>query len=65
MGKGVQEWTKENLWKTAIKKLEGPWSALSRPYPVKFFKGCLPQILLGLFLNACFKYFVNLGFSKK
>ena len=25
---------------------------LSRPYSFKFFKGCLPQILLGLFLNT-------------
>ena len=24
----------------------------SRPYPFKFFKGCLPQILLGPFLNT-------------
>ena len=24
---------------------------LSRPYPFKFFKNCLPQILLGPFLN--------------
>ena len=25
---------------------------LSRPYPFKFIKGCLPKILLGPFLNA-------------
>ena len=25
---------------------------LSRPYPFKFFKGCLPKILLGLLLNT-------------
>ena len=25
---------------------------LGRPYRFKFFKGCLPQILLGLFLNT-------------
>ena len=25
---------------------------LSRPYRFKFFKGCLPQILLGPFLNT-------------
>ena len=24
----------------------------SRPYPFKFFKGCLPQIFLGPFLNT-------------
>ena len=27
---------------------------LSRPYPFKFFKGCLPQILLGSLLNSLF-----------
>ena len=27
---------------------------LSRPYPFKFFKGCLSQILLGPFLNILF-----------
>ena len=36
----------DNLWKI--------WSdmiCLSRPYPLKFFKDCLPQFLLGPFLN--------------
>ena len=37
--------------KTAFKKIEEVWSALGRPYPFKCFKGCLPQILFGLFLN--------------
>ena len=27
-------------------------NSLSRPYPFKFFKGCVPQILLGSFLNT-------------
>ena len=35
------------MWKTAFKKLEG-----FLPYPFKFFKGCLPQILFGPFLNT-------------
>ena len=26
MGQSVQEWTKENLWKTAFKKFEVIWS---------------------------------------
>ena len=34
-----------------LKKFEGVWSALTRPYSFKYFKGCLPQILLG-FLNT-------------
>ena len=46
MGQGIQEWTKQNLWKTAFKKLEVIWSGF------KFFKGCLPQILLSRFLNT-------------
>ena len=36
---------------------------LSRPYPFKFFKGCLPQILLGPFLNTCLIYWL-LYYSK-
>ena len=56
LGQNIQAWTNENLWKTAFKKFEGIWSALwstlSRPYPFKYFKGCLPHILLGPFLNT-------------
>ena len=37
---------------TAFKKFEGVWSASSRPYHFKYFKGGLPQILLGPFLNT-------------
>ena len=41
--------------KQPLKNLKGVWSAISRPYPFKFFKGCLPQILLDpfLFLIVC------------
>ena len=39
MGLSIQEWTKENMWKTAFVKFE------------EVCKGCLPQILLGPFLN--------------
>ena len=42
------------MWKTAFKKSEGVWYAWNRQYPLKFFKGCRPQILLGLFLNTFF-----------
>ena len=38
LGQNIREWTKED--------------SLSRPCPFKFFKGCLPQILLGPFLNT-------------
>ena len=48
----IQERTKWNLPKTAFKKFEGLWSALGRLYPFKYFKSCLPQILLGPFLNT-------------
>ena len=48
-----QEWTKWILWKTAFKKIEvSDMACLSRPYHFKFFKDCLPQILLGSFLNT-------------
>ena len=32
-------------------ELEKVKADLSRPYHLKYFKGCLPQILLGPFLN--------------
>ena len=35
-----------------FKIFEGVWSALSRPYHFKYFKGCPPQILLGPCLNT-------------
>ena len=37
MGQDIQQWTKQNLWKTAFKKI---------------FKGCLLQSLLDPFLNT-------------
>ena len=37
---------------TAFKKFERVWSALGRSYTFISFKGCLPQILLGPFLNT-------------
>ena len=39
MGQDIQEWTMQNLRKTAFKKF-------------KVFKCCYPQILLDLFLNT-------------
>ena len=51
MSQCFKEWIKYNLWKKAFKKFEGVWSALTRPYSFRYFKGCLPQILLG-FLNT-------------
>ena len=32
---------------------------LNRPYNFKFFKGCLPQILPGLFLNTLSRIFLK------
>ena len=40
----------------SLKKLKG-YCCLSKPYPSKFFKGCLPQILLGPSLNTLSKMF--------
>ena len=41
MGQNIQEWTKQNSWKTAFKKFEG--ICLSRPYPFNFLKACLAR----------------------
>ena len=47
------------MWKAAFRKF-------GRPYHFKFFKGCLPQILLGPFLNtlAHLLFVVNNGNSR-
>ena len=45
------------MWKTAFKKI---WS--SRPYHIKFFEGCLPQILLGPFEKS--RYFTGIYFQE-
>ena len=36
---------------------------LGGPYHFKFFKGCLPQILLGPFLNALTQVVLGMGLS--
>ena len=45
LGQGIQEWAKKNLWNL--------WQHF------KFSKGCLPQILLGPFLNTLTYLFLN------
>ena len=45
MGQGIHKGIKKNFWKTAFEVIW--WSAY-----FKIFKGCLPQILLGPFLNT-------------
>ena len=40
-----------NIWMDTVR--------LNRPYPFKFLKGCLPQILRGLFLNTLFHFKVQ------
>ena len=51
----IQEWTKQNLWKIVFKKFEGIYPT----YPIKCFKGCLPQLLLGSFLNTLPHFFLS------
>ena len=43
----------DKVFKNGPSKICGrqPLVCLSRPYPFKIFKGCLPQILLGPLLN--------------
>ena len=39
---------------------------LSRSYHFKFFKCCLPQILLGPLMNTCpYNHYKNIFFAKK
>ena len=57
--------TQRNIWDKLFKnraseicgrqrlKIRSDMICLSRPYHFKIFKGCLPQILLGPFLNTC------------
>ena len=62
VGQDIQEWTKQNLRKSDM-------VCLGRAYHhFKFFKGCLPQILLGPFLNSLninMKRFKRLNFAHK
>ena len=53
------------LWKTAFKKFQTNQICLGRPYHFKISKGCLPQILLGPFLNTLTNLFVNFLLNNK
>ena len=54
--KKVAEWEKlRNIWVKVF--------CLGKPYHFKFFKGCLPQILLGPFLNILTHKFHNFSHS--
>ena len=48
------------MWKTAFKKILIVTVCLGRPYHFNFFKGCLPRILLGLFLNTLSHLYLQL-----
>ena len=37
------------VFKNGPSKRQPLGNALGRPYPCKFFRGCLPELLLGLF----------------
>ena len=48
-------WSRDIFVGVSDRKRFWYWSnkkCLSRPYHLKFFKGCIPQILLGRFLNT-------------
>ena len=64
MGQSIQEWTKYNLWKTAFKKFEEVWSALA-DYTPSSFKGCIPEILIGPFLNILSHVKRNISCNKQ
>ena len=48
LGQSIQEWNKYSLWKTAFEIFEVIWFADH----FKLFKGCLPKISFGPFLNT-------------
>ena len=49
----------------SLQKVWRDMVCLSRPYPFKFFKGCLPQILLGPLLNTLSQMFLRSGVSDR
>ena len=49
------EFVEESLWKNGMDMV-----CLNIPYPLKFFNGCLPQILLGPLLNTLTQMRANL-----
>ena len=58
MKKKAEKWQiRDKVFKNRPSKICGRQlsenlKGLSRPYPFKFFKGCLPQISFGPFLNT-------------
>ena len=59
----IQECTKETCGRQPLKYLKG-YGLLRRPYPLKFFKGCLPRILLGPFFNTLSHMYQLIAASK-
>ena len=51
----------ENSWKYTIDFKHYIWDTVFKSGLSKFFKGCLPQNLLRLFLNSLFHLFVRLA----
>ena len=56
MGQSIQEWTKSVLWKTALKKFQGIWSA----YPSIFLKAVFHKIYLVHSWILCLKCLTDL-----
>ena len=48
-------WSGSFKWDKVLKNA----FCLNRPYPFKFFKSCLPQILFGPFLNTLFQMILH------
>ena len=49
----------------SLQKVWRDMVCLSRPYPFKFFKGCLPQVLLDPLLNTLSQMFLRSGASDR
>ena len=52
MGQNIQEWTSKTCGRQPLKN---DMFCFNRPYHFKLFKGCLPKILLGPFVNIWFQ----------
>ena len=58
MQKGLALVIKKLIWNNLLRKVLYYGAKYSRMDQVKFFKGCFPQILIGLFLNTL-SYILN------
>ena len=59
MGQSIQKMDQVKFVEDSLRKVWSDMVCLSRPYNFNFFKGCLPQISLGPFLNTLPHIFIS------